>query len=98
MDAFRLLDLDGNGFLGAKELLHVLVCMGELVTTEEIDELISMLDSDGDGQVSLEEFYLMATAVDPGAPDFSVEKLKQEAAPPPPEGGPWTMPKIARGS
>ena len=26
----------------------MLVCMGELVTTEEIDELISMLDSDGE--------------------------------------------------
>ena len=37
--------------IGAAEIRHVLICMGELITDEEVDEMISMVDSDGDGQV-----------------------------------------------
>ena len=35
--------------------------MKEDVTDEEVDEMIRMLDLDGDGQVSFKEFYKMAT-------------------------------------
>jgi hypothetical protein len=38
-------------FVGAAELRHVLICMGELITDEEVDEMIRMVDVDGDGQV-----------------------------------------------
>ncbi len=48
---FRFLDLDKNMFVGAAELRHVLICMGELITDEEVDEMIRMVDTDGDGQV-----------------------------------------------
>lgn len=37
--------------IGAAEIRHVLICMGELITDEEVDEMIAMVDSDGDGQV-----------------------------------------------
>ena len=33
--------------------------MGELVTDEEIDMMISMVDLDGDGQVSFTEFKVL---------------------------------------
>lgn len=33
--AFRFLDLDGNQFIGAGEIRHILICMGELITDEE---------------------------------------------------------------
>ena len=49
--AFRFIDLNKNMFIGASEIRHVLICMGELITDEEVDEMISMVDSDGDGQV-----------------------------------------------
>ena len=39
-------------FIGAGEIRHVLICMGELITDEEVDEMIRMVDFDGDGQVS----------------------------------------------
>lgn len=42
--AFNLLDLDKNGYIGASELRHVLIFMGEHVTDEEVDMMISMLD------------------------------------------------------
>ena len=55
--AFREFDLDRNGYVGAAEIAHVLSSMGEKVTDDEIDEMILMADTDGDGQVSFEEFY-----------------------------------------
>jgi hypothetical protein len=79
--AFRFIDLDKNMYIGAAELRHVLICMGELITDEEIDEMINMIDSDGDGQVSYEEFYLLVTDPDPGRPDFDIKQgLEQKIA------------------
>ena len=57
LDAFKFIDMDNNMFIGAAEIRHILICMGELITDEEVDEMIRMIDSDGDGQVSFEEFY-----------------------------------------
>ena len=56
--AFNFIDLDHNNFIGAREIRHILVCMGEMITDEEIDCMISMVDMDGDGQVSYMEFGL----------------------------------------
>ena len=55
----------------AAEIRHILICMGELVTDEEINEMIGMCDTDGDGQVSYEEFYRLAKHPDPSRPDFN---------------------------
>lgn len=60
-EAFEAFDLDHNHFVGAAELRHVLINIGEQVTDEEVDEMIRMCDKDGDGQVSFEEFYEMVT-------------------------------------
>ncbi|CAN0047180.1 unnamed protein product, partial [Phaeothamnion confervicola] len=60
-EAFVAFDLDKNSFVGAAEIRHVLVNIGEQVTDEEVDEMIRMVDHDGDGQVSFEEFYGMVT-------------------------------------
>lgn len=68
--AFRFIDLDKNGFVGAAEIRHILVCMGELITDEEVDMMVTMVDSDGDGQISYEEFYDIVTDPDPSRPDF----------------------------
>ena len=68
--AFDFIDLDHNDYVGAAEIRHVLVCMGELVTDEEVDMMITMVDSDGDGQVGFDEFYMMVTDVDPARADF----------------------------
>lgn len=55
--AFREFDLDRNGYVGAAEIAHVLASMGEKVTDDEIDEMILMADTDGDGQISFDEFH-----------------------------------------
>jgi hypothetical protein len=83
-DAFAFIDLDRNRFLGAAELRHILICMGELITDEEVDEMIRMCDTDGDGQVSYDEFYQMVVHPDPGGADFDPAKLAAESGPPAP--------------
>merc|ERR1712187_1057217 len=45
-------DRDGNGFISAAELRHVMTNLGEKLTDEEVDEMIREADVDGDGQVS----------------------------------------------
>ena len=55
-EAFRVFDKDGNGFISAAELRHVMTNLGEKLTDEEVDEMIREADVDGDGQVNYEEF------------------------------------------
>lgn len=60
-EAFQAFDLDNNNFVGAAEIKHILINIGENPEDEEVDEMIRMVDRDGDGQVSFEEFYEMVT-------------------------------------
>merc|ERR1712226_284091 len=60
--AFRVFDKDGNGFISAAELRHVMTNLGEKLTDEEVDEMIREADVDGDGQINYEEFVKMMMA------------------------------------
>lgn len=53
---------DGNGYISAAELRHVMTNLGEKLTDEEVDEMIREADIDGDGQVNYEGemFFLFA--------------------------------------
>lgn len=51
-EAFRVFDKDGNGFISASELRHVMTNLGERLTDEEVDDMIKEADTDGDGQVN----------------------------------------------
>mmetsp|Transcript_20507 Transcript_20507/g.18646 ORF Transcript_20507/g.18646 Transcript_20507/m.18646 type:complete len:684 (+) Transcript_20507:148-2199(+) len=73
LEAFKAFDLDKNNFIGAAEIRHVLINIGENVTDEEVDEMIRMIDTDGDGQVSFEEFYSMVTNGGTPPPNFGIE-------------------------
>jgi serine/threonine-protein phosphatase 2B regulatory subunit len=91
LEAFKAFDLDKNNFVGAAEIRHVLINIGEQVTDEEVDEMIRMVDSDGDGQVSWVEFYSMVTGGKAPPPGLGMEArggaaAGKSSAPPPPTG------------
>ena len=50
---------DGNGFISAEELMHVMNSLGEKLSDDEVGEMIREADVDGDGQVNYEEFVKM---------------------------------------
>lgn len=62
-EAFRVFDKDGNGFISAAELRHVMTNLGEKLTDEEVDEMIREADIDGDGQVNYEGRKTLLLAV-----------------------------------
>merc|ERR1712039_602201 len=59
IEAFKVFDRDGNGFISAAEFRHVMTNLGEKLTDEEVDEMIREADVDGDGQINYEEFVKM---------------------------------------
>ncbi|PAA47813.1 hypothetical protein BOX15_Mlig030389g1 [Macrostomum lignano] len=60
--AFSVFDTDGSGYVDRQELKDGLTAMGkEPLTDEEIEELMNLVDMDGDGQLSIEEFARVLT-------------------------------------
>ena len=55
-EAFKVFDKDGNGYVSAEELRHVMTYLGEKLTNEEIDSIISQDLVDKNGQLNYEEF------------------------------------------
>jgi len=56
---FKLMDKDNSGFLTAAELRHVMTQYNLHLSDDEVDNMIAMIDRDGDGQVNIEEFVLL---------------------------------------
>lgn len=63
IEAFKVFDRDGNGFITAVELRGVLENLGESLEKSEIDEMVDEADVDGDGQISYQEFLCMMRIV-----------------------------------
>ena len=61
LETFRVFDVDGNGFISAAELRHVMVNLGERLTDDEVDEMIKVADDDKDGKISYQEFVAITT-------------------------------------
>ncbi|KAH6939958.1 hypothetical protein HPB50_022839 [Hyalomma asiaticum] len=61
-EAFKVFDRNGDGFVSAAELRHVMTTMGEKLSHEEVDEMIREADQDGDGRINYEEFVSMVTS------------------------------------
>ena len=58
---FRLFDDDKTGLITIKNLRRVARELGETISDEELMEMIERADSDGDGQVSPQDFYAIMT-------------------------------------
>ncbi|KAL3512480.1 hypothetical protein ACH5RR_025197 [Cinchona calisaya] len=49
-EAFKVFDKDQNGLISAAELRRAMTTLGQIMTDEEVDEMIKEADVDGDGQ------------------------------------------------
>ena len=55
-DAFRMFDIDGGGTIETHELKQVMGELGEAPTDEDIEEMINLVDENGDGEIDFNEF------------------------------------------
>jgi len=58
---FALYDDERTGFISIKNLRRVSQELGENISEDELQELITRADTDHDGLVSEEEFYVIVT-------------------------------------
>lgn len=58
MEAFKTFDREGQGFVSAGEVRHVLTALGERLTDDEVTQIIKFTDTeeDLDGNIKYEEF------------------------------------------
>lgn len=55
-EAFRVFDVDSNGYISVDELKQVMAKLGEELSQEVLEAMIHEADVDQDGQVNYEEF------------------------------------------
>lgn len=77
-DAFSLFDKDGNGYLTKEELGHVMHQLGQWARMEELQEMLCEIDTDGDGNVSFEEFVEILLNITDSDQDSSAAQEEQE--------------------
>merc|ERR1719262_345037 len=58
---FQLFDVDGSGYIDSSRLSVVAQDLGERLTKAQVQDMIARADSDGDGQVTLDDFYAVMT-------------------------------------
>jgi len=61
-ESFRVFDKNGDNTLSATEIRHVMSTLGEPLSEEEIEALMSELSVNADGLVSLEAFVQRFTS------------------------------------
>ena len=49
MQAFQLIDRDGNGLISEEEIRFFMTSLGETLSESDIEDMVSLVDIDGDG-------------------------------------------------
>ena len=53
---FEIVDVNKDGSISAPELKLLMKALGEEITDETATQVVTQMDSDGDDEISLEEF------------------------------------------
>jgi Ca2+-binding EF-hand superfamily protein len=53
---FEIVDMNKDGHISAAELKQLMTALGDDITDETAAEVVKKMDSNGDGEISLEEF------------------------------------------
>ena len=56
LNCFKIFDKNGSGLISAAELRHVMTNLGERLTAEEVEEIISAVELDDQGLLNYDEF------------------------------------------
>lgn len=59
MEAFKVFDREGNGYITAQDLKHVMLKISDELSEEEVNLLLKQADVNGDGQIDYEEFITL---------------------------------------
>ncbi|XP_063231821.1 troponin C [Bacillus rossius redtenbacheri] len=60
-EAFRLYDREGNGYITTATLREILAALDDKLGPEDLDGIITEIDTDGSGTVDFDEFMEMMT-------------------------------------
>ncbi|XP_063408900.1 calmodulin-A-like [Mytilus trossulus] len=63
-EAFRVFDKEGKGYLTVSEFQHIMGNLGEKMTWEETEEMVELVDGDGDGKISCDDFLRIVTSTE----------------------------------
>ncbi|XP_050304901.1 troponin C-like [Anthonomus grandis grandis] len=63
-EAFRLYDKEGNGYITTSTLKEILKELDDKLTNDELDMIITEIDTDGSGTVDYDEFMEVMTGGD----------------------------------
>lgn len=55
-DAFNMFDADRSGYIDREEVRALMKKLAQTLTEEEIDAIMEEVDTDGDGEISFDEF------------------------------------------
>ena len=64
----QVFDSDGNGFISREELAKVMRSIGEELSEEDLTEMITEADKNGDGVIDFQEFTQMLSRNDSMSP------------------------------
>lgn len=57
--AFRIFDIDDNGYIDARELKMTMCNLGEDLSDKDVKKMMKLADKNGDGKIDYEEFIQM---------------------------------------
>merc|ERR1711964_688548 len=59
IESFKVFDRDGNGYISAADLKHIMTNHGEKLTDGELDGMIREADVDNHGRINYQQFVKM---------------------------------------